>query len=215
MGAQTTSVGPFRPPLYGASDDFWAVRPPLYGASDDFPGFAALNQFVQITVTHLLDGCIQLPVHLPVVDTPFTGIEYTEGSRQVLIIPLIGSVVKSWKQVRLGRILLIVNPEILVAVATLRQLNPLRSESIQTNTPLLLGAEQQWFTLLQIVGLTRSRFLIGEQFKCAVVEDDAVLVDLQHGGAFVVVAPLEHLLEVLGVPVHRPCHKRGGRTQSH
>ncbi len=88
------------------------------------------------------------------------------------------------------------------------QIDHLGLEGVEPNAPRAVG-ERHRFAVLQEERAFVFRLPLGEFEEGPVVEDVAVLVDLQEAGAIVVVGRLHHSLHVLRVAVHGARHERG------
>ena len=94
------------------------------------------------------------------------------------------------------------------------QLHDFRTELfVQPDTPVPVLAEQQRFPVLERQGVVVAPFLFAEVVECAVVEDVAVLVDLDEGRPAVAVRVEHRLFEVRREHVHAASDERGPRAE--
>src|ERR1700742_2922711 len=110
------------------------------------------------------------------------------------------------QDLRLVKVTLIMLPKIVLA-DPFAQLDDDWPEPVQLDAPILLCAKYKWFTLFQEQRLYRFRAFFSKDLECSVIEYITVLIDLKEGGAFVSMAPDEHLLQMFRVPVHTSCYK--------
>src|SRR6056297_4188729 len=97
------------------------------------------------------------------------------------------------QQVCLCGVFFVMNPKILFGKLS-SQLHNFWVQAIKTNTLFIIGAKYQWLTVFEVDGLARPRFLICKQFKGAVIKNDAVLQNFQHGCSFMFTCTKQHFL---------------------
>ena len=83
------------------------------------------------------------------------------------------------------------------------------AELVEDHAALVVGAEADRLAVVQLDEHVGARFLGGDPLERAVVEDVAVLVDLDERGALVLVRAPERLQHVLAVHVVGAGHERG------
>src|ERR1700727_2881630 len=108
-------------------------------------------------------------------------------------------------------ILFVMYPQIIRANGC-AQIHYRRPKTFQTDAFFPLCAEDQRLALLEEQGLHRLAAFLGKDFESAVIENIAVLIDLEERRAFMAITAQQHLLQVLGVPVHAAGYKAGIRT---
>ena len=99
------------------------------------------------------------------------------------------------------------NPEILFRDTRRFEVDDRRFEAVEADALRSVAAEHQRLALFQVEGRIVLTLFVGESRKCAVVEDRAVLVNLDDRGAFVSVGALENLLHHLAVAIHDAGHE--------
>ena len=68
-----------------------------------------------------------------------------------------------------------------IDAVTFIELYHTRRKSIQLNTPVIIDAESERLALLQEQGFNRLGPFFSKDLKCAIIEDVAILIDLQEG----------------------------------
>src|SRR5438045_4281972 len=107
----------------------------------------------------------------------------------------------------------IVYPAI-VGTMTVREAYHFRGKSIQLDPLVIVGTEQQRFSLFQENCFFSFRTFFSEDLKGGVIKNIAVLVYLEKRSALVPVSADKHCLQVFWIAIHTSCNKRGIGTAS-
>src|ERR1700677_4199095 len=115
------------------------------------------------------------------------------------------------QDLRLIEIFVVVYPQIIRADAS-AEIHYRRPETFQADALVPLCAEDQRLALFEEQGLDGLAAFFGKDFESAVIENIAVLIDLEERRALMPMAAQQHLLKMLGVPVHAAGYKAGIRA---
>src|SRR5438874_9139164 len=107
----------------------------------------------------------------------------------------------------LVHVIFIVYPAI-VSTITVGEVYNFRGKSIQLDSFIIVGTEQQRLSLFQENGFFYFRTFFSEDLKRAVIKNVAVLVYLEKGSALVPISPDKHRLQVFWIAIHASCNKR-------
>src|SRR5882757_374974 len=104
------------------------------------------------------------------------------------------------------KVFLVVDPQVTFNY-TIPKVDNSRLKALQPNAFVPLCPKDQRLALFQEQGLHRLGTLFGKDLKSSVIEDIAVLVDLEERGSPVSLAAKQHLLQVFRVAVHGAGYK--------
>src|SRR5258708_1306241 len=104
------------------------------------------------------------------------------------------------------KIFFIVDPKVAFAYV-FPEVDNSRMKAIQPNAFIPLCSKDQRLALFQEQSLHGFGTLFGKDLESPVIEDIAVLIDLEEGGAPVALAAKQHLLQVFRVAVHAAGYK--------
>src|SRR2546422_5497561 len=97
----------------------------------------------------------------------------------------------------------IVNQDIGFGDPTFADGHYFRMRAFHANALVAILAEDHWLAMFEIEHLVRSHAALGKIIERAVVEDVAVLIDLEERNAFVLRGSFDHRAEMLHVDVDR------------
>src|ERR1700722_13968463 len=173
------------------------------------PGLTPPKQPIQIPFALAKDHFLYLQVEHVLIARPVCLIKNAKGSRQMSLDLWI--VKHPHQDLGLVEVLLIMYPAIIFAEPT-TQFHYNGPETLEPDTFIPVGAKHKRLALFQKKRLHGFAALLGKHLESPVIENIAILIDLEEAGAPVGLAAQQELLQVLGVPVHAPCYKRGIRT---
>src|SRR5690606_23711152 len=113
----------------------------------------------------------------------------------------------SCKYLRLVYVALIMNPEI-IGGETFIKVDYLRIESIEPYALVTCCAEDEWLAIFEEQCFLRLRSFLCEYFEGPIVEDVAILIDLEEGSTFMLIRPDQHRLQVFRIAIHCSRYKR-------
>jgi len=172
----------------------------------DCPGLVPPEQFIQIALPLAPDHLFYLIIEQFFVAGAVRFIKHAEGPGQMSFHPRV--VEHAYQDLRLKEILFIVYPAVVFADA-IPQLDDDGPEPIETDAFFALRAENERLPLFEKKGLHGFGPFFGEDLKSPVIEDIAVLIDLQEAGAFMCMTAEQHLLKMFGIAVHAPGYETG------
>lgn len=169
----------------------------------------ASQQFVEVAISFGGDHFFDLQRHHFFVTGAVSFVEHAERPGKMTFHT--GIIKHANEDLRFVEIALIMHPQIICA-GIFSQLNDHRPEAVQFDAFVALCAKDQGLALLQEEGIIGFGRLLSEHFKNAIIEDIAVLIDLQEGRTLVLMAADKRFLQVLGIAVHCPGNKGGIRS---
>jgi len=165
----------------------------------DGPSVPARKKLLQITPTSLLDGLLNLPtdglLKSPMLDVPedsdgFGELRVTHARQQV-------------DECRVG--LLVMEQQVLFFDFAIGQVGNFQGESFQPDPFIFVLAKDHRLAMLEFDRrVVASRFVLGIT-KRTIVEDIAVLIDLDKARASMLRGPFENGRQVLDVAIDRSC----------
>mgnify|MGYP006887250535 CR=1 FL=1 len=108
----------------------------------------------------------------------------------------------------------VVHENVFLGDAVLAQLNHLEAEAFLHESVLVVLAEDQRLAVAHVDGVLGASFLLVDRVVAAVVEDYAVLQNLAHRRALVLICSLEDVYGALGVGGNGTCKEVSARSEA-
>ena len=175
----------------------------------DFPGGAGAEELVEVAGTLTLHRADQLALHLGLVGGPLDRAEHAHRRGHRRRRRQAG---QRERQRRVCAGLVVHEEAVLAHVGDLDDLA--LTELVEDHAALVVGAEADRLAVAQLDEHVGARFLGGDPLERAVVEDVAVLVDLDERAALVLVRAPERLEHAGAVHVVGAGHERGLRRRA-